>query len=68
MTKDDFRFLVDCITTEWIAIMMENEEIDMQTAMARTLGSHTYQVLCDASTALSWQRAGYVYELSKQVG
>ena len=68
MKEEDFRFLVDCITTEWIAIMMEKENIDMQTAMERTLASHTYQLLCDASTALSWQSSGYIYEFYKKVG
>ena len=68
MTPDDFRFLIDCITTEVIAIMMEEEAVDMQTAMERTLHSRTYQLLCDPTTALSWQSPGYVYEIFKQVG
>ena len=68
MSKEEFRFLVDCITTEWIAIIMERENVDMQTAMECALGSKTYRLLCDASTALSWQSAGYVYEVYRQVG
>lgn len=68
MTAEDNRFLVDCITTELVSIVMEYDNKDMQSALDSVINSKTYELLQDPTTALSWQSPFYVYQVYKQVG
>jgi len=67
MTKDDY-FLLDNITTELVAIVMECEQLEMQDAMSRVLNSQTYEKLQDPQTGLLAQSPLYIYDVLKSRG
>lgn len=67
MTKDEY-FLLDNITTELVAIVMENEHLDMQDAMSRVLNSQTYEKIQDPRTGLLSQSPLYIYDVLKSRG
>jgi len=67
MTKDEY-FLLDNITTELVAIVMENEHLEMQDAMSRVIGSQTYEKLQDPRTGLLSQSPLYIYDVLKSRG
>lgn len=67
MTDDDRKFLIDCITTELVEIVMTREQLDLQTALGKILNSKTYNLLCDPETALAWQSPNYIYETYKKL-
>lgn len=64
MTKDEY-FLLDNITTELVAIVMETENLEMQDAMSRVLNSQTYEKLQDPHTGLLSQSPLYIYDVLK---
>lgn len=67
MTEDDY-FLLDNITTELVAIVMECERMGMQDAMSRVLNSQTYEKLQDPQTGLLSQSPLYIYDVLKSRG
>lgn len=67
MTQDEY-FLLDNLTTELVAIVMEKEKSTMQQAMSRVINSVTYEKLQDPRTGLLSQSPLYLYDVLKDRG
>ncbi len=61
VTQKDFDFMVEILTSDIIALLMERRELDMETAFDTFYNSDTYQALLRPATGLFFQSAGYVY-------
>lgn len=64
MTNDE-QFLIDSITTELIAQLMEDYQYNLETAMDKVYKSETYAKLTDTRTGLYYQSPLYVYDFLK---
>lgn len=64
MTNDE-QFLIDSITTELIAQLMEDCQYNLETAMDKVYKSETYAKLTDTRTGLYYQSPLYVYDFLK---
>ena len=61
MTNDE-QFLIESLTTELIALVMEETGVDLQTAMDIVYRSDTYKKLLDIKTGLYFQSPRYVFD------
>jgi hypothetical protein len=61
MTNDE-QFLIESLTTELIALLMEEAGVDLQTAMDIVYRSDTYKKLLDIKTGLYFQSPRYVFD------
>lgn len=64
MTNDE-QFLIDSITTELIALLMDECRYDLETAIDKVYNSDTYTKLTDTHTGLYYQSPLYVYDFLK---
>lgn len=60
---DDQLFMIECITTELVALVMENFKMSMKGAMEKVYTSETYGKLTDTATGLYYQSPLYVYDI-----
>ncbi len=65
MTNDE-QFMIECITTELVAYVMEDYHLDMQDALEKVYASETYAKLTDVSTGLYYQSPLYVYDFLRE--
>lgn len=65
MTNDE-QFMIECITTELVAYVMEDYHLDMQDALEKVYASGTYAKLTDVSTGLYYQSPLYVYDFLRE--
>lgn len=65
MTNDE-QFLIECITTELVALLMKDYHFDMETALDKVYNSATYAKLLDTRTGLYYQSPLYVYDFLKE--
>lgn len=65
MTNDE-QFMIECITTELVALLMEDYHFDMETALDKVYNSATYAKLLDTRTGLYYQSPLYVYDFLKE--
>lgn len=68
MSQEDRQFLINCITTDWVARVIEVEVIDLKIALEKVLNSRTYHLLCDSTTNLTSQSPNYLYEMYQKIG
>lgn len=64
MTNDE-QFLTDSITTELIALLMEDYQYNLNTAIDLVYSSDTFAKLTDTRTGLYYQSPLYVYDILK---
>lgn len=59
--KKDVQFLVECLTTELVTMLMDTYGWEMRRALDELYTSETYRKLCDPETGLYYQGAVYVF-------
>lgn len=59
------QYLVESITTDIIAYLMQDNDMDMSTALSLFHNSETFEKLSDDSTALYIESSSYVYGILK---
>ena len=57
----DKQFMIECLTDAVIQMLMEDEGLDIQTAMHALYTSDTFRKLENEATGLYYQSPGYVY-------
>ena len=62
----DKQFMIECLTDAVIQMLMEDEGLDIQTAMHTLYTSDTYRKLENEATGLYYQSPVYLYDLLKQ--
>lgn len=63
MGKDDFTYLVNCITSELIPLIMQDFGCARDVALDKLYHTSTYSKLLNPRTGLYYQSTLYVYEL-----
>ena len=64
--KIDKQFMIECLTDAVIRMLMEDEGLDISTAMHTLYSSDTYRKLENEATGLYYQSPVYLYDLLKQ--
>ena len=59
------QYLVEGITKDIIAYIMEDEDVDLSTAITQFHNSETFAKLSDENTGLYVESPAYVYEIFK---
>ena len=59
--SNDMQFLVENLSTELVAMLMETYGWDMKRALDELYASDTYKKLCDPECGLYYQGAVYVF-------
>lgn len=62
----DQQLLIEGITKELIAYLMEDYHLDLHTALRRLYNPDTFAKLLDERTGLYIQSSGYVYDFLQQ--
>jgi len=60
--NQDRQFMIECLTTDLIQMLMEDRGLPMEEAMSVLYNSNTYAKLEDENTGLYYQSAVYVME------
>lgn len=69
MGKDDITYLVNCITSELIPIIMKEKNCTREAALEMLYHTDTYSKLLNPQTGLYYQSTLYVYELlAEEIG
>lgn len=63
---DEEQFMIECITTELVACVMDDFHVEMQTALDKVYASETYAKLINLHTGLYYQSPLYVYDFLKE--
>lgn len=63
--ENDVQFLVECLSTELVAMLMETYGWDIKQALDELYSSETYKKLCDPKCGLYYQGAVYVFSFLK---
>ncbi len=63
--NNDVKFLIECLSTELIVMLMTDYGWDMRRAMDELYASETYRRLCDPECGLYYESAVYVYSFLK---
>lgn len=63
MNKEDL--LIEYIIKDLVKYLMEDEDMDMQTALNFVYNSTTYAKVTDKETQLYYKSSAYVYEMLK---
>ena len=61
ITEAEFRYLKESLTKDLIAMLMEKQGMDMESAFKKYYTSQTYQNIINPETGLYFQSPGYVY-------
>jgi len=62
VSEQEFRFMVEGITSDLIQLLMDREQYTLSQAVEAVYGSSIYQALLRPSSGLYAQSPGYVYE------
>lgn len=62
ISEQEFRFMVEGITSDLIQLLMDREQYTLPQAVETVYGSSIYQALLRPSSGLYVQSSGYVYE------
>ena len=65
MNENQINYLVEGITKDIVAYLMEDEELSVTEAIARFHNSETFAKLSDPATGLYIESSAYVYEMLK---
>lgn len=60
--ESDKQFMIECLTSDMIQILMEERQLSMSDAMSLLYNSKTYEKIEDEKTGLYYQGAVYVME------
>ena len=63
--EQDKQFQIECLTNELIVMLMNDEGMKMEQAMAAVYGSNTYKKVERTNTGLYYQGAVYVMDMLK---
>lgn len=63
--EQDKQFQIECLTNELIVMLMNDEGMTMEQAMAAVYGSNTYKKVEITNTGLYYQGAVYVMDMLK---
>ena len=63
--SNKMQYLVEGITKDIIAYIMEDEGVDLSTAITQFHNSETFTKLSDENTGLYIESSAYIYELYK---
>ena len=66
MAKDKKQLMMDLITADVVAAIMEETSASAQEAMKAFYNSEAFDRLCDTETGLYRESSGYMYEFYKQ--
>jgi len=66
MAKDKKQLMMDLITADVVAAIMEETSASAQEAMKAFYNSEAFDRLCDTETGLYRESGGYMYEFYKQ--
>lgn len=61
--EQDRQFLIECLTNELIAMLMDLRNLTMEQAMDAVYSSHTYEKVERPSTGLYYQSPVYVMDM-----
>lgn len=61
ITKGQFEYMVEGMTSDLIRLVMENEQLTMPEAFDKVYNSKTYERLLNPKSTLYYQSPGYVY-------
>ncbi len=62
----DAQFLIECLTEDLIAILMETYALSLDEAADRLYNSHTYSLLENEESGLYYQSAVYVFDMLQE--
>lgn len=62
LTNEQIEFMIECLSSEIIQILMEEWQYDITQAMDVYYNSDTFEQLSNPNTGLYYQSAGYVYD------
>lgn len=62
VSDQEFRFMVEGITSDLIQLLMDREHYSLPKAVEEVYGSDIYQALLRPASNLYTQSSGYVYE------
>lgn len=65
LTNEQIEFLIECLSSEIIQILMDEWKYDMTRAMDVYYNSDTFERLSNPNTGLYYQSSGYVYDFLK---
>ena len=66
MILEKLNYLVECITQDLIAYVMEDNNIPIEEAMNIVYNSKTFEKLSNLQTHLYYESSSYVYEMLKE--
>ncbi len=66
MITKDKQFLIECLCNELVPMLMNEYDMDEQTAIEKLYRSRTFSKLEDPDTGLYYQGAVYVFEFLKE--
>lgn len=62
VTEQEFNFMVECITSDIIQLLMDRKHYSLPEAVSQVYGSAIYCALLRPTSGLYTQSSGYVYE------
>lgn len=62
ITKGQFQYMIEGMTSDLIRLVMENEHLSMPVAFDKVYNSQTYESLLNPKSQLYYQSPGYVYD------
>lgn len=62
ITPEEFRFVIEDITSDLIQMLIERENYTLTQAVDTVYNSDTYAAYIRPETALYYQSSGYIYE------
>ena len=62
----DAQFLIECLTEDLIAMLMETYALSLDEAADRLYNSHTYSLLENEESGLYYQSAVYVFDMLQE--
>ena len=66
MILEKLNYLVECITQDLIAYVMEDNNMSIEEAMDIVYNSKTFEKLNNLQTHLYYESSSYVYEMLKE--
>ena len=64
--EQDRQFLIECLTNELVAMLMEERSLTLEQAMDTVYSSHTFEKVERTSTGLFYQGSVYVMDMLRE--
>ena len=62
----DIQFLIECLTEDLIAMLMETYGVSLDEAADKLYNSHTYSLLENEQSGLYYQGSVYVFDILRE--